>query len=114
MSAAINAYVQNNLSKIEPLISILNIAEDSENETTNNKFGGKTFCITGKLFKYENRDRLVDDIEKFGGKVVSSVTSKTNYLITNEPDSGSSKNQKAAKFGTAIITEEQFIEMCEG
>lgn len=114
MSAAINAYVQSNLNKIEPLISILNIAEDSEDSAQNNKFGGKTFCITGKLFKYENRDRLVDDIEKYGGKVVSSVTSKTNYLITNEPDSGSSKNQKAAKFGTAIITEEQFIEMCEG
>ncbi len=114
MSAAINTYVQSNLNKIEPLISILNIAEDSEDGAINNKFGGKTFCITGKLFKYENRDRLVDDIEKFGGKVVSSVTSKTNYLITNEPDSGSSKNQKAAKFGTAIITEEQFIKMCEG
>lgn len=114
MSAAINAYVQNNLNKIEPLISILNIAEDSEGSATNYKFDGKTFCITGKLLKYENRDRLVDDIEKYGGKVVSSVTSKTNYLITNEPDSGSSKNQKAAKFGTAIITEEQFIEMREG
>lgn len=114
MSAAINTYVKNNLNKIEPLISILNIAEDSEDKTVNNKLGGKTFCITGKLFKYENRDRLVDDIEKYGGKVVSSVTSKTNYLITNELNSGSSKNQKAAKFGTSIITEEQFIEMCEG
>lgn len=113
MSTAINTYVQNNLNKIEPLISILNVSEDSGGGIANNKFGGKTFCITGKLFKYENRDRLADDIEKYGGKVVSSVTSKTNYLITNEPDSGSSKNQKAAKFGTSIITEEQFIEMCQ-
>ena len=114
MSTAINAYVKNNLNKIEPLIPILNIVEDGKDGIVNNKFGSKTFCITGKLFKYENRDRLVDDIEKYGGKVVSSVTSKTNYLITNELNSGSSKNQKAVKFGTTIISEEQFIEMCEG
>lgn len=93
------------------MINILNISEDNEEIEINNKFGGKTFCITGKLTKYENRDKLVDDIEKYGGKIVSSVTSKTNYLITNDPTSGSSKNQKAIKFGTKIITEDDFIAM---
>lgn len=111
-STDINNYVKKNLNKIEPLISILKIAENNEDGALINKFGGKTFCITGKLFKYENRDGLIDDIERCGGKFVSGVTSKTNYLITNEPDSGSIKNRNAIKLGIDIITEEQFIRMC--
>lgn len=108
MSDAINKYVQDNYEEIIPLVDILEIAENDETQPQNNILGGKTFCITGKLNIYENRDKLVDDIEMYGGKVVSSVTSKTDYLITNEPDSGSSKNQKAQKYGTKIITEENF------
>lgn len=113
LSSGINSFIRNNLDRIEPLINILNISEDNEEIEINNKFGEKTFCITGKLTKYENRDKLVDDIEKYGGKIVSSVTSKTNYLITNDPTSGSSKNQKAIRFGTKIITEDDFIAMCK-
>lgn len=113
LSSGINSYIRNNLDSIEPLINILNILEDNEEIEINNKFGGKTFCITGKLTKYENRGKLVDDIEKYGGKIVSSITSKTNYLITNDPTSGSNKNQKAIKFGTKIITEDDFIAMCK-
>ena len=54
----------------------------------------------------------MEQIEKLGGKVVSGVSAKTNFLITNDKDSGSSKNQKAAKFGTKIISEEEFIALC--
>lgn len=111
MSNAINDYVLNNFDKIAPLISVLNIAEDNEEVSTNNKLDGKTFCITGKLIQYVNRDKLVEDIEKYGGKVVSGVTAKTNFLITNDPTSGSSKNQKAIKFGTKIITENELVDM---
>ena len=75
---------------------------------------GKTFCITGKLLHYPNRDALVADIEKNGGKVVSGVSAKTDYLITNDKDSGSSKNQKAAKFGTKIISEDEFLALIAG
>lgn len=113
ISSSINVYVSDNLSEIKPLAYILAIIEENADVLSENIFGSKTFCITGKLFKYPNRDKLVEDIDKYGGKVVSSVTSKTDYLITNEPNSGSSKNQKAAKFGTKIITEDQFIEMCK-
>lgn len=97
----------------QPKVALGILAKDNEKIKINNKFSGKTFCITGKLTKYENRDKLVDNIEKYGGKIVSSVTSKTNYLITNDPTSGSSKNQKAIKFGTKIITEDDFIAMCK-
>lgn len=113
MSLGINEYVQKNMAKISPLVSILDVAEDNSENKSENKFGGQAFCITGKLYKYENRDKLIEDIEKYGGKVVSDVTSKTNYLITNDTESGSSKNQKAAKFGTKIISEDDFIKLCE-
>ena len=65
--------------------------------------------ITGKLKVYKNRDSLQKDIEANGGKVVGSVSSKTNYLINNDPESTSSKNTTAKKLGIPIITEENFI-----
>lgn len=109
----INSFIQSNRAEIEPLISILEIAEDDEQTVANNKLGGKSFCITGKLIHFSNRDALVEEIEKYGGKIVSGVTAKTNYLITNDKESGSSKNQKAIKFGTQIISEEEFMELCK-
>lgn len=73
---------------------------------------GATFCITGKLSHYLNRDSLVAEIERFNGKYVSSVSSKTNYLINNDKESTSSKNKKALECGCKIITETDFMEMC--
>jgi DNA ligase (NAD+) len=112
MSNAINSYVWDNDSDIIDLITYLNITEDNQETNTVDLFGGQSFCITGKLHSFVNRDSLVEEIERYGGKVVSSVSAKTNYLITNDTDSGSSKNQKAKKYGTKIITEDEFIEMC--
>ena len=73
--------------------------------------GGQTFCITGKLKHFSNRDELVDMITKCGGKYVSSVTSKTNYLVNNDVTSQSSKNKKAHEVGCKIISEEDFLKM---
>lgn len=109
----INTFIQNNIDSIKPLVDILTIAEDNESVVANNKLGGQSFCITGKLIHFANRDALVEEIEKYGGKIVSGVTAKTNYLITNDKESGSSKNQKAIKFGTKIISEEEFIDLCK-
>lgn len=111
VSQNINQYVRDNKDEIMALIPIIRIT-DNKCKMGANLFGGKTFCITGKLTVYENRDSLERDIEKYGGKIVSSVTSKTDYLITNDTESGSSKNEKARKFGTKIITEKDFISMC--
>lgn len=68
------------------------------------------FVITGSVEKFKNRDELKEVIEKFGGKVTASVTSKTNYLINNDNLSNSSKNKKAKELGINIITENQFID----
>lgn len=108
-SETINQYVMDNLAEIQPLVDILYIDYTSEEETGSQKLAGKTFCITGKLIKFANRNALVKEIESNGGKVVSSVTAKTQYLITNDKTSGSSKNKAAVKYGTKIISEDEFI-----
>ena len=111
-SNGINQYVQKNIEEISALVSILEIIDDNEPSVSNNTLKEKTFCITGKLLYFANRDALVEMIEECGGKVVSGVTAKTNYLITNDKESGSSKNKKAEQHGTLIITEEEFIKLC--
>ena len=103
----INQYVIENIDQIEPLLHILNVEQPTKND--NGALAGKTFCITGKLVSFPNRDALVADIESKSGIVVSSVTAKTNYLITNDKTSGSSKNKAAEKHGTKIITEIEYI-----
>ena len=72
---------------------------------------GITFCITGKLQFYKNRTELKNEIEKFGGKVTDSVSSKTTYLINNDINSTSSKNKTAKQLGIPIITEQQLMDM---
>lgn len=106
-SNGINQYVIDNIDQIEPLLYILNVEQPTKND--NGALAGKTFCITGKLVSFPNRDALVADIESKSGIVVSSVTAKTNYLITNDKTSGSSKNKAAEKHGTKIITEIEYI-----
>lgn len=70
----------------------------------------KIFCITGKLSHFKNRDELKANIESLGGKVTGSISSKTNYLISNE-DSSSAKSIKAKELGISIITEEEYLKM---
>ena len=76
--------------------------------STDNRFEGKTFVITGTLEKY-TRKEVEDLIENLGGKVSSSVSKKTDYLLAGE-DAGS-KLTKAQNIGTTIITEEDFEKM---
>lgn len=70
----------------------------------------KTFVITGKL-QGGNRDWLKNKIEEAGGKVTGSVSSKTDYLINNDINSTSSKNQKAKALNIPIITENEVLKM---
>lgn len=74
---------------------------------------GKTFVVTGSINHYKNRDELKADIEAHGGKVVSSISSKVNYLINNDINSTSSKNQKAKSLNVPIISEEEFLSMIQ-
>ena len=71
---------------------------------------GKTFVITGKLTHFKNRDALKAKIEALGGKVTGSVSKNTSYLINNDVNSTSSKNQTAKSLGVEILSETDFIE----
>ena len=79
-----------------------------EDEKTDNRFLGMTFVLTGVLDKY-TRDEAGEIIEKFGGKVSTSVSKKTSYVLVGE-DAGS-KLTKAQSLGVPVISEEQFEEM---
>lgn len=67
-----------------------------------------TFVITGKVHIYKNREELKKYIEENGGKVVSAISKKTNYLINNDINSTTSKNIKAKELNIPILTEEEF------
>jgi DNA ligase (NAD+) len=76
-------------------------------------FDDRVFVITGGLQRYPNRNALKELIETLGGKVASSVTSKTSCLINNDRLSGSAKNKAARALGVTVIDEEQLAAWIE-
>jgi DNA ligase (NAD+) len=70
---------------------------------------GKKICITGALS--EKRSVVEGKIREFGGIVVTSVSENTDYLLTNEKDSDSSKFVKAKKLKVPLITEAEFFKL---
>lgn len=87
------------------------LTETKQNNNSSVNLNGVTFCITGKLVHFSNRDALVTDIEAHGGKFVGSVSAKTDYLINNDINSTSGKNAKAKQVGCKIISEADYLEM---
>ena len=79
-----------------------------QEESTDTRFEGKTFVLTGALSKY-SREQASDIIERLGGKTSSSVSKKTSYVLAGE-DAGS-KLTKAQSLGVTVISEEEFEEM---
>lgn len=90
---------------VEKYLKIINNIIDNNKNT--NKLKNLIFCITGKLNKYKNREELVKKIEENGGKTVSSMSKKVNYLINNDINSQSSKNVYAKNNNIEILTEEE-------
>lgn len=106
---SIKRYFKENYEYVVELSHLFNFPKAKDNGAyVENILSGKKFCITGKLQKFTNRNALVADIEGKGGKVVSGVTKATDYLITNDKTSGSSKNKKAAELNIPIISEEEY------
>lgn len=98
----------------DPMVGLLPMEVNFivENDTgSSSNLDGKSFCITGSLTHYANRDALVKAIEDNGGKYVSSVSKKTDYLINNDKNSTSGKNKKAIDLNIPIISEEDFLNM---
>ena len=87
--------------------------DEESSEGADEAFAGMNFVITGSLEHFKNRKELQELIERRGGKVTGSVTSKTNYLINNDVASSSSKNKKARELGVPILSEEEFLKLSE-
>lgn len=96
---------------VDRLLAELQI--EVEQSDTELSLEGQIFVITGSLHQFANRNALKTYIEERGGKVTSSVSTKTNYLINNDVTSNSSKNKKARELNIPILSEEQFLELTE-
>ncbi|MBG60145.1 MAG: hypothetical protein CMJ16_06785 [Peredibacter sp.] len=73
------------------------------------QISGKKFCITGSLSM--KRSDLQKMIKENGGIAVSSVSSATDFLITNDKESSSSKFKKANELNIPILSEAEFVSM---
>ena len=104
---------QQNVATIERLrnfgVQLALVEIDNPNAT--DKLLGKTFVISG-VFEIFSRDELKKSIEDNGGKVGSSISSKTDYVVAGE-NMGPAKLEKAAKLNVTIISEKQYIDMLE-
>ena len=100
---------EENKAMISELLTLLDL--DESYEAAGTRVEGKTFVITGSLEHYSNRKELQAEIIAEGGKTTGTVSEKTDYLITNNPGSGSAKNRAARELGIEIITEDQVREM---
>lgn len=100
---------EHNKSVVLDLVDELDI--DESYEKTGEALSGEIFVITGSLEHYKSRTELKKEIEAQGGKVAGSVSKNTSYLVTNNPESGSSKNKAAAELGVKIITEDEIRTM---
>lgn len=98
-----------NIAYMNELRSYINIKKATNNQSSN-VLENKSFVITGKLNKHSRSD-LEKIITDNGGSVIGAVSSKTDYLISNEINSTSSKTQAAKKHGVKIITEDAFMQM---
>ncbi|KGO81555.1 DNA ligase [Flavobacterium beibuense F44-8] len=80
-----------------------------EDTSVSDKLSGKTLVVSGVFEKF-SRDELKKAIEDNGGKVGSSISSKTDYVVAGD-NMGPAKLEKANKLGVAIISEDDFIEL---
>jgi len=110
MSQSIVDYFED--SKHQLMIEKLRKADvnfkEPESEQASNHLNNKTFVVTGKLMNY-TRSSIKEKIMDYGGKVTSSVSKKTDYLLYGE-DAGS-KLEKAKKLEVELLDEEAFEKM---
>ena len=105
------AILEFNYKDIDDVVDYALQIEKEEETKCDSSLKDLVFCVTGKVHIYKNRDELKTDIENKGGKVVSSISSKVNYLINNDITSTSAKNLAAKNLGIPIITEEELQSM---
>jgi len=86
------------------------VSEEKEVVLASDKLAGKTFIISGTFER--SRDELKDIIEQNGGKILSSISAKLNYLVAGD-NMGPSKLEKATKLNVPIISDEELLAMLD-
>ncbi|RIA10018.1 DNA ligase (NAD+) [Flavobacteriaceae bacterium MAR_2010_72] len=104
-ASAENRYIINRLREFGLQLEIS--AEKLANQT--NKLQGQAFVVSG-VFETVSRDELKNLIENNGGKVSSSISSKTSYVVAGD-NMGPSKKDKANALGIPIISEQEFVQL---
>ncbi|WP_158827355.1 NAD-dependent DNA ligase LigA [Mucilaginibacter lacusdianchii] len=87
------------------------VAEIQEVVLQSDKLTGKTFVISG-VFEKHSREELKELIEQNGGKILSSISTKLNYLVAGD-NMGPSKLEKANKLNIPMISEDDLLKMIE-
>jgi DNA ligase (NAD+) len=85
------------------------VVEEKEMTLESDKLSGLSFIISGVFEKY-SRDELKDIIEQNGGKILSSISAKLNYLVAGD-NMGPSKLEKANKLNIPIISDGELLAM---
>lgn len=81
-------------------------------EKVSDVLGNKSFVISG-VFQHYEREQLQDIIVQHGGRILSSVSGKLDYLLAGD-NMGPSKREKAEKLGVKIISEQEFEKLLQG
>jgi len=87
------------------------VAEEKEVTLDSDKLSGKSFIISG-VFENFSRDELKDIIEQNGGKILSSISAKLNYLVAGD-NMGPAKLEKAQKLNIPIISDTELLDMLQ-
>lgn len=95
--------------EMQESLQYFNITKAAEGpKVEGGKFAGLSFCFTGKaVLPRKDLEKLVAD----NGGEISAVKKGLTYLVTDDTESGSSKNKKAKELGIPVITSSQFLEM---
>lgn len=99
---------QNNVDEVEELLELGICPKPPIEKEKNHPFSKKTFVVTGTLEEY-GRSEIKELIEKRGGKVTSSVSKLTDYLLLGE--NPGSKYEKAIKLKVKVLNEKEFIRL---
>ena len=92
------------------LLRAAGVSFESREEITDARFAGKTFVLTGTLESL-TRAEAEERIERFGGKASGSVSKKTSYVVAGA--NPGSKLTKAESLGVPVLTEAEFLSLCE-
>lgn len=101
----------NNRLSMEHLLEVIHLQEVEIVDRSKGLCADLTFVITGDVHHFKNREEFKTYVENQGGKVAGSVSKKTSYLVNNDLESASSKNNKAKELGIPIISEDTFMEL---